>query len=201
MKKKTLLTVLISILLSSAAFSQFGFKGGFAFGKPVNDGGGGDTHLGFDVGVTYDITESIRGEVLFEGLFNKTDLGPYLYLGPYGEITTTTQHKTTRIFPITVGADYRFLTGMVQPYAGLNLGIVSIGSKSGNNTAGESHFGLYPKAGVNIEVADNLLIDVAIKYYVVFDKPNDNDIPSNSTVEYSNTQIFGANIGLIYVLR
>jgi len=188
MKKKTLLTVLISILLSSAAFSQFGFKGGFAFGKPVNDGGGGDTHLGFDVGVTYDITESIRGEVLFEGLFNKTDLGFF------GEITT-------RIFPITVGADYRFLTGMVQPYAGLNLGIVSIGSKSGNNTAGESHFGLYPKAGVNIEVADNLLIDVAIKYYVVFDKPNDNDIPSNSTVEYSNTQIFGANIGLIYVLR
>jgi hypothetical protein len=51
---------------------------------------------------------------------------------------------------------------------------------------------LHPKAGVDIEVADNLFIDVAIKYHVVF---------NNSSVNASNTQIFGANIGLIYVFN
>ena len=179
MKKKIVFTVFISLFLSTAAFSQLGVKGGLALGEPINDDVS-NLHAGFDVGLTYTINESFRTEIVVEALFREI------------KDSYSFSNSFSRIFPITVGVDYRFLAGMIQPYAGLNLGLVSIGKQIGNTVYSDLYFGLHPKAGVDIEVADNLFIDVAIKYHVVF---------NNSSVNASNTQIFGANIGLIYVFN
>src|SRR5690554_7010847 len=89
---KLILTTLISIFIATTAFSQFGIKGGFALGEPVNDNNTKNMHLGFDLGVTYDITESIRVELLLESMYRKENFG---FFGNY----------VSRIMPITVGAD------------------------------------------------------------------------------------------------
>lgn len=175
---KTIIIALVSIIISTTAFSQIGVKAGFALGEPVNDDYS-NMHLGFDVGLTYDITESFRAEVLFEGLFRKESS---LFLGDF----------KSRIMPLTIGADYRFFTGMIQPFIGFNLGIVTIGSSALNYSNSETYFGLHPKAGVNIKLTDNILIDATIKYHVVF---------NNSSGNNSNVQILAANFGLIYVFN
>jgi|SRR5690554_1620227 len=178
---KLILTTLISIFIATTAFSQFGIKGGFALGEPVNDNNTKNMHLGFDLGVTYDITESIRVELLLESMYRKENFG---FFGNY----------VSRIMPITVGADYKFLTGRIQPFAGFNLGLMNLSSKlGGNSNNGNTYFGLHPKAGIDIEITENILIDVTLKYHVAFNGSNLNNNKS--------TQIFGANIGLIYVFN
>jgi opacity protein-like surface antigen len=154
MKAKIIFTLLITFTLSISTFSQIGVKGGFALGESVDDNFS-NMHLGFDLGVTYDITEAIRGEVLFEAMYRETDF--------FGNLTT-------RIVPITVGADYRFLRGRIQPFVGLNLGLVIMGTKAGSYSDSESYFGFHPKAGVNVKITDNILIDATLKYHVVFDE-------------------------------
>lgn len=182
MRKNIFLTALVSIILSSTAFSQIGVKAGFALGDRVNTGQG--LYYGFDLGLTYDITESLRGEVLFEGLFKQEDL--FIF----GNINYRINY---RILPVTVGVDYRFLKGKIQPFAGINLGIVSLASNTnGGSYHGNSYFGLYPKAGLDIEITNNILIDLTLKYLVAFN----NNLNNNT-----NTQVFGANIGLIYVFN
>ncbi|HLV42491.1 MAG TPA: outer membrane beta-barrel protein [Brumimicrobium sp.] len=183
MKAKILLTVLSSFLLSTATYSQIGVKAGFALGERVNTGQG--LYYGFDLGLTYDITESLRGEVLFEGLFKQENLFVF------GNVNYKINY---RILPITAGIDYRFLKGKVQPFAGLNLGVVSLSTNTnGGSYYAKSHFALYPKAGVDIEITKNILVDLTLKYLVVF---NNNNLNNNT-----NTQVFGANIGLIYVFN
>lgn len=183
MMTKIFYTVLFSFILSTTAYSQLGIKGGFALGDRINPSQG--LHLGFNLGVTYDITESIRGEVLFEGLFRKET---HSFFG-------NSNYKINyHVLPITVGADYRFLKGKIQPYAGLNLGVISFAANSnGSSYYGRSYFGFYPKAGVDFEITDNLLIDLTVKYYVAFDSKGLNN--------HTNTQILGGNIGLIYVFN
>lgn len=95
---KLILTTLISIFMVTTAFSQIGVKGGFSLGDRINTNQG--LYYGFDIGVTYDITESIRTEILFEGLFKKENIFTF---------GNTNYNVHYRILPITVGADYRFL--------------------------------------------------------------------------------------------
>ena len=179
MKTKIFLTLLISIVITSSSFSQLGLKGGFALGQKINHNVS-NIHFGFDLGLTYDITESLRGEVLFETMFNKESAWFY------GDLNS-------RMMPITVGIDYRFLTGIIQPFVGLNLGVMSLASKFGSGSyTGNSYFEFHPKVGVNVKITDNILIDATIKYHVVFNKNNVNN---------KNTQVLAGNIGLIYVFN
>ena len=180
MKIKVFLTALTFLFLTTA-YSQIGIKGGFNLGTRVELGTG--LYTGFDLGLTYDITESIRGEILFEGLF-KSD---YLVAFP-----GSNYHINYRIIPITVGVDYRLLKGKIQPYAGLNLGVMSFAVKTNAGSyKGNSYFEIHPKVGVNIQITDRILIDAALKYHIAFN--------ASSLQNNKNTQIFGANIGLIYV--
>jgi len=180
---KLILTTLISIFMVTTAFSQIGVKGGFSLGDRINTNQG--LYYGFDIGVTYDITESIRTEILFEGLFKKENIFTF---------GNTNYNVHYRILPITVGADYRFLEGKLKPFVGINMGIVSLAAKANQGDyQGDSYFGLYPKAGIDYAITDNILLDLTLKYLVAFSGNNQNN--------NSNTQVFGANISLKYVFN
>lgn len=175
MIKKTFILTIAALTLSLAAFSQLGVKGGFALAHPIVDGNA-NTHFGFDLGVTYDVTENIRAEVLLEYLSRTEKTETF-----FGTLETKTAYT-----PITVGASYLFLTDNIQPYVGVNLGLYRISSKFGDNKASKGYFGFHPKAGVSFEVADNIFIDANVKYHLMFD---DGD----------NTSLIGGNIGVMYI--
>lgn len=175
MIKKTFILTIAALTLSLAAFSQLGLKGGFALGHPTEEGS--NTHLGFNFGITYDITENIRAEVLLENISN-TQKTTVPFLGTIESRTTFT--------PVTVGASYLFLTDNIQPYVGVNLGMYRLKGEVGSSSNSESYFGFHPKAGLSFEVTDNLFIDAAFKYHLMFD---DGD----------NTSLIGGNIGVMYI--
>lgn len=180
MKKNLLFTTMLMLMFSTAAFSQLGVKAGFALGEPLDDNTS-NMHLGFDVGITYNITDNFRVEFLFETLMRKETLNvPFL----------GSMDIKTGIMPITVGADYIFLTDKIQPYAGLNIGVYRFSAEVFGSKDSESYFGLFPKVGASFEVADNIFIDANVKYHVAFS--------GNNNGSNKNTTIFGANIGLIY---
>ena len=195
---KNILFITVTMLfMSSAAFSQFGVKAGFALGEPLDDNTS-NLFFGFDVGVTYEISENLRAELLIERIARKD----VITLGFFGSFSIK-----SIIMPITVGADYRFLTDKIQPYAGLNVGLYRFTGKATGQSNSDSYFGLFPKAGVSVEITDNILIDANIKYHLAFNK-NDKMDPANNEgfvnidgspiAEQKNTTIFGANVGLIY---
>lgn len=184
MKNKIILLIATSFIITLPAFSQLGIKAGFALGEPLDDNTS-NIHLGFDVGVTYDITERIRAEVLLELLMRKEEITT----GYFGSTTVKSSYM-----PVTVGADYKILTDQFQPYAGFNIGLYRFASEIMSNSSSNSYFGLFPKVGASFEVMDNILIDAAIKYHVAF---RDNNQGPNG----SNITIFGANIGLIYKIN
>lgn len=74
------------------------------------------------------------------------------------------------------------------------MGIVSLAAKANQGDyQGDSYFGLYPKAGIDYAITDNILLDLTLKYLVAFSGNNQNN--------NSNTQVFGANISLKYVFN
>jgi hypothetical protein len=172
MKKLYLFTLLLSIFITSNIHAQLGIKGGFA---AMGDLSSQFKYIqkGYAVGITYNITETIRGEALFEGV----------YSSPFEGV-----HLST--YPITIGADYRFFKGNIRPYAGLNMGVEIEKDKLEGLTYSYWHYTVHPKVGVNIGLTEHILIDFILKYHIIFDK-----ISSISGVN----NVFGINIGLIYV--
>lgn len=175
MRKLTLTMIMMFIGLT--AFSQFGIKGGGAFGVVTNTKNTNPAYGGFYAGATYNITDDLRVEALLEGMFRSKN-----------SVTST-------FLPVTFGADYSFLSGMVRPFVGFNLGSYTISSKTkfaGSNqnfSVSGTQFGLFPKVGVNIALTDNLLLDITTKYHVIFAKGNNS----------GTTQLFGLNLGVNYV--
>ncbi|WP_165366201.1 outer membrane beta-barrel protein [Brumimicrobium glaciale] len=191
---KNILFITVTMLfLSSAAFSQFGVKAGFAIGNPLNKATS-DLYLGFDFGITYEISEKVQAEVLFESLMFK-------------EKNYILKRK---IMPITVGVEYRFLTEKIQPYVGLNLGIYNFTYEYADFIAeysgSEAYLGVSPKVGISVDLTNKISIDATVKYHLVFDKNDKNKNFNESEniydmpllIEQKNTTIFGANVGLIY---
>lgn len=180
MLKKIILIPLI--LLSINAFSQVGIKGGFAFGVWTNQNVNSRFYPGFDLGVTYGFTENLRGEILYEGLFHGSNNGAF--------------KSTSWLMPVTVGVDYSFTNNSIRPFVGLNIGYYNAGGSThfagSTTTASNSYFGMFPKAGLNYEITDNLLLDVTLKYHMFF---VNNAVASNRT-----RMLFGMNVGIIYQL-
>ncbi|WP_107040297.1 outer membrane beta-barrel protein [Brumimicrobium mesophilum] len=195
MRKTLLLTTVLALIISGSAFSQIGVKAGFALGEPL-DNSTSNMHLGFDVGITYEVTEKIRTEILFERLAREENIS----LGFLGNFPIK-----TIITPITIGADYTFLTGQLQTYAGLNLGMYRFRTEAFGQDESDAYFGFYPKIGFSYEVTSNIFLDANLKYHLVFNKGDKEtnlegieNLDGLTITEASNTTIFGANIGIIY---
>ena len=174
MKNNLLITALISLFLSTGALSQLGIKGGFAATTLIEKKAKG-IPIGFDAGLTYDITQSIRTEILVEGI----------YFSPFEGLKFSS-------YPITAGAEYRFFKGTFRPFAGMNLGMMHYRNnfKDENLITSQTSFTIHPKIGFDIEITEHLFIDLTLKYHVIFHK---------NWGELYTEGITGANIGLIYV--
>ena len=194
--RPTPFALLLSITTTSfAQFEQFGVKAGFALGEPLDDNTS-NMHLGFDVGITYDITEKIRAEILFETL-TRSETIPIPF---FGSIETR-----STLMPITIGGEYRFVTGKIQPYAGLNVGLYRLSAEVFGQSQSDSYIGFAPKVGLSFEVTENISVEATAKYHYILNKDDNNagiegftDIDGNQIEEQPNTTVFGANIGLIY---
>lgn len=187
---KTLITLTITFFISIHSFSQLGIKGGFSLTRGTSSYA--LMYLGGNVGVTYDFTKKLRGEVLFEGVFNQSD---HIYIDPYDNTNETVMQYGKVIFssiPITLGFDYRFFTGIVQPYAGLNAGVVSLGSRTDFYSASSQYFVMQPKIGINVDLTENLMFDFAIKNHIILHGKKHGGVESN---------ILGFNIGVNYIFE
>lgn len=174
MRKKLLFSLLISLFITTISYAQLGIKGGFS-ATTLLENKFKDMPIGFDVGLTYDITKSVRAEVLAEGL----------YFSPFKGVNFS-------FYPITTGIEYRFFKGAFRPYAGVNLGMMINRNNFWNQNVYTTHtaFTLHPKVGFDIKIIEHLLIDLTLKYHISF---------RNEWGESYIDRISGANIGLIYV--
>ncbi|RYM34179.1 hypothetical protein ERX46_09480 [Brumimicrobium glaciale] len=184
--KSILFITITTLFLSTAAFSQLGLKGGFAlYGNPKN---ASFMHAGGYLGMTYDINDRLRGELIIEGVFNKQRI-------TYLESNTLDGTKKEDVIissniPVTLGIDYRFLKGKIQPYAGLNVGIISLGYKNDHSRGSNQNLTIHPKIGMNVAISESLLFDFALKsHFIIYG--------TNSNTSYSN--VFGINIGINYL--
>ena len=158
---KTLISLLLALVFSSTAFSQLGIKGGIGLG--VNISPNRFSHGGAALGLTYNFKERLRAEVLVEALFRKDNF-TYLVQNTEGNSTMIeSQESISSLIPITLGIDYKFLTGKIQPYAGLNAGIMTRGTRTDNQSYNSQYFLIQPKIGLNTVLTPNLLFDFTLK--------------------------------------
>ncbi|RYM34180.1 hypothetical protein ERX46_09485 [Brumimicrobium glaciale] len=187
--KTTISLIVIFISLAIApVFSQLGVKGGLSFGQFV--GPGYNLNIGGHLGITYDFSERFRGEILVEGMFGKERV---IYVTSNGSMNGFKYEEgdaTSSRIPITIGADYRILTGKIQPFVGLNLGVFSDEVRYPNDSYSTQFFTFQPKIGANIVLTENLLLDLTLKYHFLGHQKLTNGFKS---------QFFGASIGINYL--
>jgi len=173
-EKKLLFTLLVSLFITFISHAQLGIKAGFS-ATTLLENKFKNMPIGFNVGLTYDITKSVRAEVLAEGL----------YFSPF-------KGANFSLYPITTGAEYRFLKGVFRPYAGVNLGLMITRNNFLKQSVYTTHtsFTIHPKVGFDIKITEHLLMDLTLKYHISF---------RNEWGESDIDRITGANIGLIYV--
>jgi outer membrane protein W len=180
----SILIILIS-LVSTPVFSQLGVKSGFSIGQYNSPGA--LLYSGAYLGVTYEFNERLRGEILVEGLFRKDKIAIYsqngFVIGNYFKEVDVIYNT----IPVTIGADYRFFTGKIQPFAGLNIGVLSNGGRISEDSFSSQYFTLQPKIGTNIVLKENLLLDLSIKYHF---------LGRQRQTSLFNSQFFGASIGI-----
>ena len=100
-------------------------------------------------------------------------LGIGLSAGYYAYQLESAGFTTTASFiPATFNARFYFLTRGFQPYAGVDLGLYTIGAKMSYEgesvSASKSYFGLSPVLGLQFKLSKTLAIDINSKYNIVF---------------------------------
>lgn len=181
---KTLILIFTALIISIPSFSQFGVKGGFSLTKSLSTGS--LVFTGGNLGLTYDFSERLRGEVLFEGVFRQDKI---TYIS--SDKGFLEEDKVLfSVIPVTLGIDYRFLTGRIQPYAGLNTGVISLGTRTNKYSNSSQYLIVQPKIGINIDLTEKLILDFAIKNHIYFKGKNVGGVESN---------ILGFNLGVNYL--
>ncbi|RYM34178.1 hypothetical protein ERX46_09475 [Brumimicrobium glaciale] len=185
--RSLLFTIILILSLPNESFSQLGVKGGLAVGKTLQSKG--LLHYGLDLGFTYEVTERFRAEVLFEGMFRNNVLTLY-DPNDYALGQKLEDNKTLSSFiPITVGVDYSFFKGKLKPFVGLNLGVMTLGTRLKGESYYSHYFTFHPKVGVNYALTENIVIDFTFKHHVIVRQA------SNGSV---NNPIIAGNLGVQY---
>lgn len=133
---------------------------------------------GFTIYGKYGINDNFRAGLSISTFSKKTD-----YTGPFSPAFSV----INRITPITLTGEYLFLTNAFRPYAGLNLGLYAnrVNFNPGNSSS-ETGFGVAPVIGLDYKFNENLLINLNIRYHLVFDDPT--------------SKLFSGEIGIGYQL-
>jgi len=105
----------------------------------------------------------------------------------YGIIVKT----TASIIPVTFSGKFYFLTENIQPYAGVDVGLFTLGAKVKSQgesaSASESYVGLAPVIGLQFNISNMLALNVHAKYNLIFS-------------EGKSTGFIGCNVGIIFTL-
>jgi hypothetical protein len=87
------------------------------------------------------------------------------------------------VIPINLAFKYNFSLTGIQPYAGAEAGPYFV-----SNGDSETNFGLAPRIGLRVPLAEGIDLDLNLKYNVVFQDPE-------------NFTYVGANGGFSYILQ
>jgi len=159
MKKiKFLFVGLVFIFGLNQSRAQISIGGDFSGIRSMTDGA--EFMFGGALNARYGITDNFQ-----VGL----NLG--FYQKSFGKIFG--QSLKSRIIPVTLSAEYIFLTDNVRPYAGLDLGLYTFGAKFGSSSSSESRLGLAPVAGMQYNINDNLFLNSSFKYHLILDSGTD----------------------------
>jgi len=162
--------------VSSSAKFKLGLNGGLLY--PMEKEEGAKTYLFFGGGIS--------GEYLV-----KPNIGVGLSAGYYGYQLTKVdgEKETVSIMPVALTGRYYFLTKSIQPYAGVDVGLYTLGDKvtyQGESKSGsKSYFGLAPVVGLQFKLSNTLALDVNTRYNLVF-------------IEGDTGYNIGFNVGVVY---
>ena len=103
---------------------------------------------------------------------------------------------TAYLMPITLTGKYYFLTENFRPYAGVDVGLYTLGVHASTKTDGlsvsmnisDTKFGLGPVVGFQFGLSNNLALDVNAKYSHIF-------------LDGESTGFVGINAGIVYKFR
>ena len=176
--KKVILMMVVAVFCIATANAQLNV--GANIGTQISTEDDGSTGFGFGVNAEYLIMPNI-------GL--GANIGYYIMDREKEDGVTTTVY----IMPFTLTGKYYFLTDNFRPYAGVDLGLYTLGVRSSGKEDGfsfsasysDTKFGLGPVAGFQFGLSDNLALDVNAKYSHVF-------------VEGESTGFVGINAGIVY---
>lgn len=111
---------------------------------------------------------------------------------------------TSYVLPVYGLVEYHFgePATMVRPYVGADVGVYTFGVSGTLGEAdfepdAESFFGVAPKAGVKLNVGEQVGIFGEVDYNAVFGKedPSGDASPTNADFENVSTEFFSVNVG------
>lgn len=165
-----LITAFIGLFIGTVTFAQTGAGAQFGVFTPLGENSG-DSQFGVNLMVRH-------------ALSDKLNVGANV--GYFAKSQTIFGTKITSFsMPITATTEYIVVDGDLQVYGSFDLGLYRFGVRSSNNTSSSSEFGVAPGAGVRYGINDNLSLDVAVRYNVIF-------------FENNTSGVLGTNVGLIY---
>lgn len=204
MKKSNVLVLVLTILISSTAFSQMGLKIGPALGLTSPTGDYGGDVKDFYAGTKY----GMRSGVNF-GALAKIQLGPlngrlslsYASLSNSGNSNPSQSNSTVEVknslFMITLGTEFGFGIPFspVKPYAGIDLLFTTIGGSFNYQgttgvPSGERNISSASRTGLGLAVGTEigfgtLTADISLRYNLInlFGKKYEGVTNSNNRVD------------------
>ena len=175
--KKVILMLAVALCVTTASAQ---FSVGANIGTQISTEEGNTTGFGFGINAEYLIMPNI-------GL--GANLGYYILDREKEDGVTATAY----LMPFTLTGKYYFLTENFRPYAGIDLGIYTLGVRASGKAEGfsvsasysETKFGVGPVAGFQFGLSDNLALDINAKYSHIF-------------LEGESTGFVGINAGIVY---
>lgn len=153
MIKKGSILLSMFFLVSFYSIGQFGIKAGFSLGIPTISNEAIRTYTGAYFGINYQFNEHIVGEIKTDASFHRTQT---IYID-----------TLKCIFPVTIGMNYLFTDHIVQPFIGIGAGLYAYHQQSENWKKNQYYFGIQPRFGLHIELAEHLYFDAAVIYHAV----------------------------------
>lgn len=177
--KKIISLLAICIFFQRAYSQKIQVGAGFGLGSMLTQGLGLGT--GFGISGKY---------------FLKPNMAIGLDYSSYGAAITDMSDTKVSISPLMITGDYYLAETQINnkpitPYLGFGLGTTSLGIKETSIFGGsisQSYFGIQPKAGVQYELNESLVLDVSVVYSKTF--------VSSKTMDA--TGFLGLKVGIAY---
>ncbi|MFK7786863.1 MAG: hypothetical protein AB8B56_17210 [Crocinitomicaceae bacterium] len=175
--KKKINALIFTLIIPIIGFSQSQFGAGFGLLKSTQDNS--QSHYGFEIFGKREVTEKVRGVI---------DLGFYTNTETFSGVV-----ERVDIIPICVGLDYSFLQNKIQPFVGVNAGLMMALISNSFGSGSVFRPVIAPLAGVDYQFGEHFGMNINFKFDFVFYRDESTTGPDFNT-------LINPNIGVIYVL-